>query len=43
MKTLQYEKLIIKEGVEFYIGKDTPEAEKETLKELLMEFKDVFA
>ena len=43
VKTLQYEKLIIKEGVEFYIGKDTPEAEKEALKELLIEFKDVFA
>src|SRR5450759_710472 len=43
VKSLEYEKLVIKEGVEFYIGKDTPEAQKETLKELLMEFKDVFA
>src|SRR5450759_5001679 len=43
VKHIQYEKLIIKDGVEFYIGRDTPEAEKESLKELLLEFKDVFA
>src|SRR5450759_656101 len=43
VKSLEYEKLVIKERVEFYIGKNTPEAQKETLKELLMEFKDMFA
>ena len=43
VKALEYEKLVVQDGMEFYIGRDTPEAEKEDLKKLFMEFKDVFA
>ena len=36
VKALEYEKLIVKEGMDFWIGSNTPEAEKEDLKSLLI-------
>jgi hypothetical protein len=40
---LQYEKLTLSPGMEWYIGKTIHDVEKETYKELLSEYQDMFA